>query len=126
MPDSHNGPADALRHSLFNALNTQTAGEDIAKKLGDAYEEDQPNQPEQEKIMDLYNNKVGRELAKEFPDASSKELSTKLIEKIQRGELRVLDKEGNAVPSRITPELKENATQKVKEYNSEERHDEEY
>jgi RHS repeat-associated protein len=126
LPGPHNGPADALRHSLFNALNTQTAGEDIAKKLGDAHEEDRPNQPEQEKIMDLHNNKVGREVAKEFPDGSAKELSSKLIEKIDKGELMVLDKEGNAVPSRITPEQKENATQKVKEYNSEERQDEEY
>ncbi|MFZ1610184.1 MAG: RHS repeat-associated core domain-containing protein [Chitinophagales bacterium] len=126
LPGIHNGPADALRHSLWNALNTQIVGEEEAKKFGDAHEEDRPNQPEQEKIMDLHNNKVGREIALENPDASTKELSLKLIEKLEKGELKVLDEKGNAIPSSITPKQSKSASTKVNEYNSNANQNEDY
>ncbi len=109
LPGLHNGPADALRHGLFNALNTQIAGENTAKALGDAHEEDRPEQPEEEKIMDLHNNAVGRQIAKENPKATPPQLTAKLIEKIEKGEMLMLDNKGKAVPTAITPNQKNQA-----------------
>jgi RHS repeat-associated protein len=113
LPGLHNGPADALRHALFNALNTQEVGEEIAKAFGDAHEEDRPGQPAQEKIMDLHNNEVGRKLAKESPSSNPLTLAEKLIEKIEAGDLMMLDDNGNAVPTEITPETTNEAKEQL-------------
>jgi RHS repeat-associated protein len=114
LPGIHNGEADALRHSLFNALNTQTAGEETTKALGDAHEQDRPEQPENEKAMDLHNNAVGRQVAKDNPDASPQELATKLLDKAANGGLRVLDKDGNVVKLSVSKEQVKTASENVK------------
>jgi hypothetical protein len=115
LPGNHNGEADALRHALFNALNTQTAGEETAKALGDAHEEDRPQQPAGEKEMDLFNNEVGRQLGKDNPDATPKRLTKMLIDKIVKGELKVLDSNGNLVNSSADKKKAEEAKKKAEQ-----------
>jgi hypothetical protein len=52
--------------------------------------------------MDLYSNAVGRQVAKDNPDASPQELATKLLDKAETGGLSVLDKDGNLVKSLVS------------------------
>lgn len=56
------GPADAFRHALWNYKMTQKIGSDAAKGAADAHEVSDPNN-DGERLMDLYNNRIGRELA---------------------------------------------------------------
>ena len=115
MSGLHNGNADALRHSLFNALNTQVAGEKTAEALGNAHEEDRPKQDPGEKAMDIFNNAVGRQVAKDNPNATPPELASKLIEKIEKGELRMLDENKKLVPTKITETEKKTATKNIQD-----------
>ena len=57
-PGQHNGKGDALRHAYWCALNARDEGVELAKKFGNAHE-DNPNNPPAEKQMDLHNNEVG-------------------------------------------------------------------
>ena len=111
----HNGKGDAFRHSLFNALNTQTVGKDVTKKLGDAHEEDRPGQPANEKKMDLNNNEVGRDIAESNPDASIMDLATKLLDKMENGEMLTLDSKGNITKSKLTKKQKAQVIKNLKE-----------
>lgn len=58
-----NTKADAFRHSYFHSLNTYFIGENLSIQLGDAHE-NVLNSIILEKVMDLFNNQVGREKAK--------------------------------------------------------------
>jgi len=109
-----NDESDAFRHALFNALNTQSLGEDLAKELGDAHEKlDDPEKLKDEANpikMDLFNNAQGREIGKDNPDASVDELTKIVEDKRNTGELRVLqnptDKYSNVIPSGVVDEIK--------------------
>ena len=57
-----NNPADAFRHALWGFLMTRELGPEMAKRFGDAHEISKPN-PDGERLMDLYNNHMGRVLA---------------------------------------------------------------
>jgi hypothetical protein len=58
----HNNEADAFRHAYWSYTMTEVFGAQLAQAFGDAYEISNPN-PEGERLMDLYNNSVGRALA---------------------------------------------------------------
>ena len=60
----NDGAADAARHAYWSCLMTQNLGADFAKGLADAHEEVNDGQPNPcvSKLMDLYNNQVGRTL----------------------------------------------------------------
>ena len=83
------GPIDALRHSQFNALNTQTAGSDVTKALGDAHEQDRPKSNPLAIEMDLHNIAIGREVGAKNPNASPKQLTNILLDRMQKGDLKV-------------------------------------
>ena len=95
------GKGDALRHSLFNALNTQTVGKKVTKELGDAHEEDRSPDPEAKK-MDLHNNGVGRKVGEDNPDASIMDIASKLLDKMENGEMITLDSKGNVTKSTLS------------------------
>jgi hypothetical protein len=57
-----NDEEDAFRHALASYMLTSAVGVTPAKAAGDAHERSVPN-PQGERIMDLYNNHVGRQLA---------------------------------------------------------------
>lgn len=62
----HNDEADAYRHTLWSHLMTQGIGPDLAKAFGDAHEISGSSVsgpgPNSERLMDLHNNQVGRQL----------------------------------------------------------------
>jgi hypothetical protein len=60
-PALGNGEGDAFRHALWAYKMAKDIGDDGARRFGDAHERD--GQPDGERLMDLYNNAVGRELA---------------------------------------------------------------
>ncbi len=53
---------DAFRHIYWSFNMAREMGPERAKEFGDAHERDRPN-PIGERVMDLYNNDHGRELA---------------------------------------------------------------
>ncbi|MGH8876374.1 MAG: DUF6973 domain-containing protein [Stackebrandtia sp.] len=56
-----------------------------------------------ESVMDLHNNDVGHQIARENPDASAAEIRSIVDQKIRDGELRLVDKNGNILPSNQYP-----------------------
>ena len=100
-----NNEADAFKHALMQALLVYKAGgmELPARVLGNfhEFEGDISGQPQNEKLMDLFNNKVGRELAVEVLKELKKEhlgelknqkefenlFAEKLFQKMKSGEL---------------------------------------
>lgn len=63
----HNGNADAFRHVLWNFGMVIDVGYSFAKQWSDAHEYGS-NGPEIEKTMDLYNNSIGLQLGKSYPN----------------------------------------------------------
>jgi len=85
-----NDSRDAIRHSLWSALNTQTSGEEFARGIGQAHEEGN-NFGATEMTMDLFNNEIGIALGLENPDASPFELISLLIDTLSNGGLVVIN-----------------------------------
>jgi len=80
LPGAHNGMQDAFRHIVWSALNTRDVGEKSAKEIGDAHEANK-EQSADERLMDLENNAIGREIGKN-PNISDEEIISKAMEAI--------------------------------------------
>ncbi len=89
----NDGHQDAFRHAYWNALMTQRFGDDFATRFATAHEM-VPGNPQLRETMDLFNNEVGRNIALANPEASSEELAQLIQEAGQRGELLVIDQNG--------------------------------
>ena len=64
-------PEDAYRHVLWSYLLTREYGTDFAKKVTDAHEEGRIGNTRDERLMDINNNRVGRDYAKTgYPESS--------------------------------------------------------
>ena len=61
-----NDDVDAHRHAVISHLMAQSIGPERAKELMDAHERSSPNQ-EGTRLMDLYNNQVGRSAPEDAP-----------------------------------------------------------
>lgn len=85
--NGHNNEADAFRHAYWSYLMTQDIGVKAAQSVGDGHEITTVN-PDGERLMDLYNNKVGRELALD-PANQGRDPVTVIQEAIKSGKLRV-------------------------------------
>lgn len=86
----HNDARDAFRHAFASAKVTQSYGETTANVLGSLheYQGNFKSQPEKECGMDMWNNKVGREIGKGLPPgASDAQIATAVISAIQKGDL---------------------------------------
>ncbi|WP_433713646.1 DUF6973 domain-containing protein [Nocardia sp. CA-084685] len=95
------GHGDAFRHAYWNARMTQEFGEDWTQTYTTAHEKTGGNPPARE-AMDLYNNRLGREIAIDNPGASPEHLRTKISEAIQDGHAVVLKTpEGQSQPQII-------------------------
>ncbi|MBL6935944.1 MAG: hypothetical protein ISR48_11085 [Alphaproteobacteria bacterium] len=81
------GPADAFRHALWNYKMTQKIGSDAAKGAADAHEVSDPNN-DGERLMDLYNNRIGRELALD-PANKGRPAEEVIHEAIRKGNLQL-------------------------------------
>lgn len=89
--DGHN---DGFRHAYWNALMTKHFGADWTKNFTNAHEGAGDN-PADREAMDLYNNEVGRNIATANPNASDEELAALVQQAMDRGELVVIDSNGN-------------------------------
>lgn len=63
-----NGNGDAFRHTLWNFGMTLDVGSTFAKAFSDAHEYGATNPKPLEKSMDLYNNGIGIQLGKDYPN----------------------------------------------------------
>jgi RHS repeat-associated protein len=88
-PDSrrHNDWVDAFRHAYFSYRLTQEIGDKAAKGWGDAHERSVPN-PTRETAMDLWNNAVGRELARD-PANLGRDAASVIFDAYRNGLLRI-------------------------------------
>lgn len=57
--NGRNDESDAFRHSFFNAMNSNDAGDRIARLFSNAHESENPLSLILEKEMDIFNNNVG-------------------------------------------------------------------
>ncbi len=83
------GHGDAFRHTYWNALMTQRFGEDWTRQFATAHEQLGGNPPPRE-AMDLYNNEIGRQLAREHPEASPEELAAAVDRAVRDGRTLVI------------------------------------
>ena len=83
-----NDTADAFRHALWSFLMTRELGPEMAKRFGDAHEISRPN-PDDERLMDLYNNHVGRVLALDSKN-KGRPAEDVIIEAIRNRQLQTL------------------------------------
>ena len=91
--DHHNNEADAFRHAYWSFETTRRIGPEAAKEFGDAHERSDPN-PTPERLMDLYNNKAGRDLATD-PANADRDGREVIREAIHDGKLRTRPFETN-------------------------------
>lgn len=90
----NDGHRDAYRHAHWNAMLVHEFGAEWTARFATAHEGLPSNSPERE-AMDLYNNKVGREIAMANPDASPEQLADMIQQAVDQGKMLVIDKEGN-------------------------------
>jgi hypothetical protein len=87
----HNGNGDAFRHTLWNFGMTIDVGSTFAKTWSDAHEYGTLNQPPLERTMDLYNNGIGIQLGKDYPNTFlHSTFISKSKDKAKSGKLRVI------------------------------------
>ena len=109
-----NNKADAFRHAYMQAYLTLRFGENIAEIFGNSHEREgnkKYNQAKSEEIMDLYNNKIGREIGNEIKkeigsksknadqDEIKEIIARKVAERMQAGKL-ILDPSGRRTPKK--------------------------
>ena len=88
------GKTDAYRHAMWQALNVQSIGEKMTRKWSDAHEySTTADEVETDLIMDIHNNDVGIEIGKQNPDASPEQLGEIIKQRIDRGDLIILEKD---------------------------------
>ncbi len=89
--NAHNDDVDAFRHAYTSGVFTQEFTEGIANILGHFNEikGQLKDQPDSEKNMDLWNNKVGREYGKKT--TSKQELAELLQKALENDELIITD-----------------------------------
>jgi hypothetical protein len=86
----HNNEADAYRHAVWSHLMTRGIGPELAKKFGDAHEMAGSSTsgagPNSERLMDLHNNQVGRQLPNDQGQALKEALEKGYLRKRPFGE----------------------------------------
>ena len=79
----HNNEVDAFRHAWWSYQMTQEFGPERAKEFGDAHEISVPN-PHPERMKDLHNNAVARELAQD-PKNEGRPAEEVIMEALRNG-----------------------------------------
>lgn len=89
MDGDNVGPGNAAKHAYWSALLSRRFGEKWAREFTTAHE----GRPDSDlhEAMDMYNNEVGRKIAKDNPNASEARLRALILDAIKRGELVVVD-----------------------------------
>ena len=97
MTRGHDGDqGNALRHVIWQSIITRRLGEEHAKRIGNAHE-DNPNVDlnirrfkkleDADPTIDLLNNIIGREIGRQNPKASNGELAKKAVEEFYKSGL---------------------------------------
>lgn len=90
----NDGHRDAFRHTYWNALMAKQYGNDWAEAFATAHE-GLPGNDANREAMDLYNNEVGRRIAKENPAATSEQLAALIERAVTDGSVVVIDRNGD-------------------------------
>lgn len=106
-----NGVGDAWRHAYWSASLSRKFGDDWATKYTTFHEGEGHHVVPGDKgkaqlnasVMDLHNNEVGRQIARDHPNASDDEIRTIIDQKIRNGELMISNKNDQVVPSNTYP-----------------------
>lgn len=86
-----NDKSDAFRHAFFNAMNSNDAGDMIARLFSNAHESETLSNLILEKQMDLYNNHIGHSIGSNASFfVSNQELSNLVNQALTSGALRYL------------------------------------
>ncbi|MDK9809273.1 hypothetical protein [Vibrio sp. D406a] len=88
--NGHNDKSDAFRHCFWSSMLARDIGYKNALEFTTAHE-DFPENPENEKVMDLHNNKVGIRLGLSM--ASNDKLAHYCYTSLLAGRLKVIKKE---------------------------------
>jgi hypothetical protein len=86
------GQGDAFRHAYWNALMHSELGSDWSETLTTAHE-GIPGNPGIREAMDLHNNEVGRQIAREHPGASREELANHVQQAVREGRMVVINRD---------------------------------
>ncbi len=87
---------NAIRHAFWQAAITKDLGIDVAKRIGNAHEDDSNVDMKQRKFnsmeeadqtIDLLNNIIGRDIGENHPNASNQELAKNVIEEFHNNGL---------------------------------------
>lgn len=86
-----NGNGDAFRHALWNFGMTIDVGKTFTKTWSDAHEYGNTTQPNIQRTMDLYNNKIGIQLGVDNPNTYfHSTFISKTKEKVRGGKLYII------------------------------------
>ncbi len=92
--------SDAFRHAFWQATNTQDVGESFTRKWSDAHEYGTPtNEVRTDLYMDIHNNDVGIEIGKANPKATHEELRDKILDRISKGDLLIINSNNKLIKS---------------------------
>ncbi|MGO1070472.1 DUF6973 domain-containing protein [Lysobacter sp. CA199] len=89
----NDGHRDAFRHAYWNALMTQKYGAEWTGAFATAHEGVPGNNANRE-AMDLYNNKIGREIGAANPNVSAEKLADLVEQSLNQGKLVMIDRNG--------------------------------
>jgi hypothetical protein len=95
------GPADAFRHIYWNYRMTEKLGPDAAKRFGDGHEITVPT-PDGDRLMDLFNNNLGRRLALD-PANKGRPAEDVVLEAIKKGHAQTQPFKTRSTPATGTP-----------------------
>ena len=94
LKERYNGKGDAFRHAYWNALSSKRIGSGITEALTRKHENQSPSYAfsHKETKMDLFNNRVGRQIA----DQGSKNLVQDVLNALSNGQLRYITHQANS------------------------------
>ena len=128
----HGSPGDegnAIRHTIWQAMITNNYGEEIASTVAYCHEDNWKitnqetvfkNKEAGDTYVDLKNNAIGRYIGKNNPNATNKQLITKVMQHYHSKGLYVLKKEGDTwkpVLDKITQQQLKQAIQIIQTKN---------
>jgi hypothetical protein len=91
---NNDGHRDAFRHCFWNARLVKEFNYDWTRQFTTAHEA-LPGNTASREAMDLYNNEVGRNIARDNPDADVDELARLVRRAVDEGRLIVVNRAGN-------------------------------
>ncbi len=95
------GTADAFRHIYWSYRMTEKLGPDAAKKFADGHEITDPT-PDGDRLMDLFNNNLGRRLAVD-PANKGRPAGDVILEAIKKGDAQTQPFKTRSTKTRVTP-----------------------